>query len=192
MKKYSIILIITLFFSISSCITSQEIVIDYPEDANWVFSYFDAGGIHIGDGKAQIEFESTENKFILTLTEEAFGDTATINGIIGEYNQDTNSYYFTGDGEWFLGEKFKYIGEFNSDFTVIYDGSVAYSDTIELDKLEFIIDKLENYRKEFIQYQNLSNEEKEETNQPQKPVLDEEYMSLIYTWEAKLSPDNPE
>jgi hypothetical protein len=192
MKKFIFIIIILIFISISFCITSQEIVIEYPEDADWTFSYFDAGGIHIGDGKAQIEFNAEEKKFNITLTEEAFGDTALIKGTIGEYNQETDTYNFTGEGEWFLGENFKYIGEFNSDFNVIYNGSIAYSISLDQEELQTILKKMEKYRNDIIQFQKLSKEEQDNTPQPEKPVLDDEYMSLIYTWKANLSPNNPE
>jgi hypothetical protein len=192
MKKLILILAVILTLAFLSCITSQEIVIEYPDNADWTFSYYDTAGIYIGDGKGELQFMEDEKKFNFIITESAFGDKATITGYIGEYNEDTGTFNFYGNGEWFLGEKFNYEGEFNAEFTSILDGSLAYSSEISPDDVKTVSEKMDSYRNELIQYQKLSEKEKENTNQPEKPQLNDELMSLVYTWEAELLKDESE
>ncbi len=66
----------------SSCVTSQEIIISYPENANWNFIYYDASGVNLGDGKAMITVDKEDYTFTISLTESAFGDTAEFKGTI--------------------------------------------------------------------------------------------------------------
>lgn len=192
MKKLILILAVILTLAFLSCIISQEIVIEYPDNADWTFSYYDTAGIYIGDGKGELQFMEDEKKFNFIITESAFGDKATITGYIGEYNEDTGTFNFYGNGEWFLGEKFNYEGEFNAEFTSILDGSLAYSSEISPDDVKTVSEKMDSYRNELIQYQKLSEKEKENTNQPEKPQLNDELMSLVYTWEAELLKDESE
>jgi hypothetical protein len=192
MKKLILILTVILTLAFISCITSQEIVIEYPDNANWTFAYYDSAGVYIGDGKGELQFMEDEKKFNFIITESAFGDKATITGYIGEYNEDTDTFNFSGNGEWFLGEKFNYEGEFNAVFTRIVNGSIAYSSEISPDDVKTISDKMETYRNQLIQYQNLNEDEKANTNKPEKPKLNEEFVSLVYTWEAELLMDEPE
>jgi hypothetical protein len=137
----------------SSCVTSQEIIISYPENANWNFIYYDASGVNLGDGKAMITVDKEDYTFTISLTESAFGDTAEFKGTI--------------------------------DFTAILDGSVAYSVEIEEDVQDYL-STLRTYRVRLNTYNNLTQEEKQSTEEPVKPVS-EAFNGSLFTLEASSS-----
>ncbi len=184
----SILISITLMvFTVMflSCVTSQEIIISYPENANWNFIYYDASGINLGDGKAIITVDKKDYTFTISLTESAFGDTAEFKGSLDPIDNQKDIITFKGVGKWFLGEDYYFEGAFNKDFTSILDGSVAYSVEIEEDVQDYL-STLRTYRVGLNTYNNLTQEEKQSTEEPVKPVS-ETFNGSLFTLEASSS-----
>lgn len=175
------ILIIVSMAMFLACVTSQEIIISYPENAGWNFNYYDSSNTNLGDGKANITVNKDNNSFTITLTESAFGDTASFNGVLEPIKRGYPTS-FKGEGEWFLGERFNIEGTFNKDFTAIIDGSVAYSVSLGKD-IQGLLAEFRSYREDLIVYNQLSSAEKESTETPAKPT-NEAYMGSIFTLKA--------
>ncbi|MFW5800322.1 MAG: hypothetical protein ACOCV8_05870 [Spirochaetota bacterium] len=181
------ILLISLF--ILSCVTSEEIIISYPEEADWHFEYYDAIGEYIGEGKAVMEYDSDTNQFIFTIKESVFGDEAVINGQImnEEITEDTDLLSFNGTGNWFMQDNFAFTGTFElseNSPTKIYDGSAAYSQDIK-NEISDLLKELKTYREEIIKYENLQQEGKNIKEVPEKPKA-EKYMSKLFTFKAYI------
>ena len=114
--------------ALGSCI-SQPILISFPTDANWHFEYHDAVGEYLGFGKAKLSFQPESRSFVMTIVENAFGDTATLYGTVGEAQQGATRVPFTAVGTWFTGERFGFAGDFNLEMNRILDCSAAWLET---------------------------------------------------------------
>jgi hypothetical protein len=184
--KSKILLFIIILIIISSCITSTRPNKEdlFPPEANWNFEYYDSFGVSLREGKSVVSFNEEESTFSLKLIEGVFGKNAEITGNIQELNPINNSYHFKGNGTWFEEGKYIIEGDFNSNFDMIYDGAVAYNADIESD-IQDLLSKMDKYRTDIIEYENLSEEEKTNVDKPEKPIGDD-YIPGFYTWKAEL------
>ncbi len=180
MKKIYILCLILVSIVLFSCVHSEEIVVTFPQNADWQFEYFDSLGISIGGGVAIIDYNFDVSSFTMTLTESSFGDKAVINGFIDSSYYESDFIPFTAEGKWFQGQDFVIEGHFKTDseYTEIYDGTIAYSKDIEKDEKEKISNDFKNYRIALI-----------ENNNAEKPIY-EKYLDKLYTLKA-IQINNP-
>lgn len=99
--------LLALLWGLAGCVVSQPIVITYPPGATWTFQYRDALGEELGTGKAEVTF-SGEDRLRVTLTEGAFGDTARLEGRLGQGAAGWAP--FAARGRWFDGRPFLFVG----------------------------------------------------------------------------------
>lgn len=122
-----IVLLATVALLVAGCPISQEIIVEFPLNANWSFEYYDALGEYLGFGKAVVEFNEEDGSFKMTITENAFGDQAIIVGDIWRRKATAQSIPFRATGTWFTGEEFRFEGAFDGQLQGILHCSVAYA-----------------------------------------------------------------
>lgn len=166
-----------------NCATSYEVVVTYPEDADWDFYYYDSLGEYLNGGKASITFNNEADAFTLSLMEGSFGDSAEFVGNISSNGKDAINT-FSGEGLWFMGKEYMFKGSFNRDFTRIHKGSVAYSKEIEV-RAEAYINELDEYRVALVNYNSLPVKDRTVENKPMMPVNDDLYGE-IFVLEAEF------
>jgi len=111
---------------LACCAVSQEIVVEFPQDADWHFEYYDTLGERIGFGKALVAFGEKRETFKMTVTENAFGDQAALTGTVLWEEATGQALPFRADGVWFSGEEFRFEGAFNRTLTGVSGCAVGY------------------------------------------------------------------
>ena len=111
------------FASAARC--AQPIVVTFPQDATWTFTHADALGEKLGHGKAKVTFDPGRGLFSMALTEQAFGDRATLSGKLPREADDHGNRRFDARGAWFDGRRFRFVGCFDGALTAVRPGAVA-------------------------------------------------------------------
>ncbi len=113
---------------LGGCVVSQPIVVTYPPDAEWSFTYRDALGESLGGGKASVKISPDKARITITLTEEAFGDSARFEGRMSCPPDAARPGWavFRATGRWFSGEAFVVSGCVHRQRGIIAPGAAAY------------------------------------------------------------------
>ena len=171
---------------IDGCVISQRIIVKFPDDADWRVDYFDAAGEYLGFGKATVTFNQEERSFSMSIVENAFGDTAKIDGVVEAVEAGANLVPFSGKGRWFSEESFHFEGDFDSNMSRIYGCSLA---CLRIKRPEY--DELANALGVCRQALAVSGVAADADAGHKSPVgrkLGKEYMDLVYTFGARKSP----
>ena len=158
--------------ALAGCPISQPIVVTFPADADWTFTYRDALGEQLGAGKAKVALMSTRVHLNILFTEAAFGDHARMAGELTRAPSKERRWTpFTGTGRWFSGEDFSFAGCMDLSGGEVAAGAVAY----RKEASGALKDLLENPCSS------------DGTSAEQVRRFDPALVDKVFTWSARLS-----